>query len=140
MQNTKKEKRVKRKDHKYPALIPQLNLRTRRDEIEDIYSYIHTLNDEEKEWLNKFATEEIVCSMDHEGEKLNTQLTNLPKGERSAEEVEVRQRLNLKNNARNRCIYTQEAAQGTLNYIDELFNEEEEEAVFEEFNGTEYEN
>lgn len=138
MKNTKKEKKNSRKNHKYPALIPELNLKTRRDEIADVYSYIDTLNEEEKEWLNRFVTEEIICSMDHDGEKLNKELTNLPKDQKSPEEIKTRQRLNLKNNARNRCVYTKEAAHGAMNYLEDIEQKEESETEFETFAGEKY--
>lgn len=128
----KNTKKVKRSNVKYPALVPELNLKTRHDEIADIASYVDQLNEQELEWINRFVEEEIIVNYDHEGEKLNC-LTNLPKNERSPEERLTRKRLNLKNNARNRCIYTQEMAQGTMNYLADLEEKDEDETLREEY-------
>ncbi len=121
-----KKKQVRSKT-KYPALVPSLNLKTRVEEIEDLASYANQLNEEEKEWLNAFASEEICASFNHRGPKLNNQ-----------EDQAVRSRIYNRNNERNRCIYTQEKAQGTLNYLDELNIDEENQALAEEYDGHDY--
>lgn len=118
--NTKADqpKRKKgRKDNPFAALDPKLNLKSRYNEIEDLASYADTLPLEAKEWLNRFAEEEINCNFKHPGEKLN-----------DFEDKENRKRLWLRNNARNRCIYTQQESQQTLNYLDDLKKDEEDEA------------
>jgi hypothetical protein len=99
----------KRSKSKYPALDPNLNLRSRWDEIADLASYAKTLPPEARGWLNSFAEEEINSNLNHSGIKLN-----------DASDPETRKRIYNKNNARNRCIYTQEVAKGALGYIEEI--------------------
>lgn len=104
-----KKQKNRRSNLKYPALSPEHNLKTRYEEIEDLASYAHTLSEEDKAWLNAFASEEICASFDHKGPKLNDQ-----------NDPEVRKRIYGRNNQRNRCILTREMAQNTINYIDDL--------------------
>lgn len=91
------------------ALNPKKNLRTRQEEINDIASYAHTLSKEDKEWLAAFVEEEINAKFDHTGPKLN-----------DTTDQKVRSRLYDRNNARNRCIYTREVAQGAMNYLEDM--------------------
>lgn len=56
----KKNKTTRRSIQKYPALDPAYNLKSRRDLIE--VDYLHVLNEEEKEWLNKFNEEYVNAS------------------------------------------------------------------------------
>lgn len=105
-------KKKTRKTTKYPALEPQLNLKTRYEEIEDLASYAKDLPEDAKEWLNAFAEEEICANFNHRGPKLNT-------------EVDEKRRCYRNNNARNRCIMTREKAQGTLNYIETQHDEDD---------------
>lgn len=108
------KKKTKRSKAKYPALTPNLNLKTRYEEIEDLASYAHTLSDKDKEWLNSFAEEYINANMKHKGKKVipNTK--------------ENRSKIYIKNNARNRDVLTQAKAQGKALYIDDVFNSEDE--------------
>ena len=115
--NTKNGGKKRRKDNPFAALDPTLNIKSRYNEIEDLASYADTLPLEAKEWLNRFAEEEINCNFKHAGEKLN-----------DFEDKENRKRLWLRNNARNRCIYTKEESQQTLNYLADLEKDEEDEA------------
>lgn len=98
-----------RKNEKFPALNPSLNLKTRCEEIEDLASYAHLLTDEDKAWLNSYAEEEICANFNHKGPKLNDK-----------EDAATRSRIYNRNNQRNRCIFTQEKAQGCLESIETL--------------------
>lgn len=49
------KKRTKRSQSKYPALDPQLNLKTRYDNLD--YDYLDQLNTKDLEWLNNFTNE-----------------------------------------------------------------------------------
>lgn len=102
-------KKKSRKNVKYPALNPNYNLKTRYEEIMDINSYAKDLPPEAKAWLNSFVSEEICANLNHGGQQLN-----------DPNDPETRSRIYNKNNARNRCIYTQEIAQGTMNYLEEI--------------------
>jgi hypothetical protein len=104
MKSVKKEKtrksQTRREKSEYPYLDPALNLKTRFEEIEDLASYADSLPEDAKKWLNEFSKNYICASID--------------KTHDDAKEVYSR------NNARNRCIYTQEKAQGCLNYLEDL--------------------
>lgn len=115
------KKKNKRSDTKYPALKASLNLKTRYEEIEDLESYAHTLSEEDKAWLNSYSEEEICANFNHKGPKLNDQ-----------SDPKVRSRIYGRNNQRNRCIYTKELAQGTLNSLEEMDVDKEYEAFCED--------
>lgn len=116
-----KKKKTSRQSLKYPALSPQHNLLTRFDEIEDVASYAHTLNEKDREWLNSFIEEEVCANFNHKGPKLNDQ-----------NDPATRSRIYDRNNARNRCIYTREKAQSCLNYLEDLDIDREEVASEED--------
>lgn len=120
-----KEKKTKKKSGrsgmKYPALIARVNLKTRFDEISDLESYAHTLSDEDKAWLNAFSQEEICANFNHSGPKLN-----------DSSDPKVRSRIYNRNNERNRCIFSREAAQGALNSLEIIDIDKEEQAYFED--------
>lgn len=119
-----KKVKTRRNQLDYPALSPEHNLKTRYEEIEDVASYIHTLNAEEKAWLNSFMEEEVCANFDHKGIKLNDQ-----------SDPATRSRIYGRNNQRNRCIHTREAAQNQMGNVDDVdFDNEkglEEEENFE---------
>jgi len=104
-----KKKKTRRSDLEFPALSPQHNLKSRYEEIEDLASYANTLSKEDRAWLNAFAEEEICSNFKHSGPKLNDET-----------DPAVRSRIYGRNNQRNRCIYTQETAQGTMNFLEEI--------------------
>lgn len=116
-----KPKKKSRRDNPYPALDPQLNLKSRFDEIADLASYANKLPPEAKEWLNAYSQEEICANFNHGGPKLN-----------DSEDPKVRSRIYNANNARNRCAMTREKSQGTLNYLVDLDLDKEQEAYGEE--------
>ena len=118
----KKKKLNKRSKGKYPALDIKVNLKTRTELID--FDYIDKLNDKEKAWLNKFVEETIHASFSTK-KKRNT------KSKKKKKTVyDTRRNLNKtkeqikkiydSNNARNRCIYTKNKAQGKLDYIEDL--------------------
>ena len=101
-------KKTKRSLTKYPNLYPELNLKTRYEEIQDINSYIHKLNEKEKAWLNKFVGESINASFNKVASK------NLHK--KKSQRLDAYSR----NNARNRDILTRNNACGKTEYLEEL--------------------
>jgi len=104
----KKKRRSKRSMQKYPALDPKYNLKTRRGWLD--FDYLDKLTDEEKEWLNSVMEEENNASFNHNGIKIST-------------DGESRRASYARNNSRNRCIYTREDAQGTMNFIEDALKE-----------------
>ena len=54
------QKKQRRSDFAYPYLEPTVSLVKRRQEVEDVASYAHLLNDEEKAWMNQFMKEHIT--------------------------------------------------------------------------------
>lgn len=90
---------------------PSVSLGKRKEETEDIASYAHLLNDNEKAWLNQFAKEYINADTNPEHAIFH----------RTPEEKKI---CNDKNNARNRCWYTEEAAANRLNLVENDFEME----------------
>lgn len=111
------KKKTRRDKFKYPAVEKTQNLLSRQDDIDDVKSYFNQLNDEEKAWMNKFMSEynnaEGVADDDFDALH-NTQ--------------ELRKACRDRNNARNRCLYTQEKAQNKLK-LTEHINEFEKMAI-----------
>lgn len=101
-------KKTKRSRTKYPNLYPELNLKTRFEEISDINSYIGKLNDEEKAWMNKFVGESINASFSKDNSE------NLHK--KKSQRLQAYSR----NNARNRDILTKAKAMGDAVYLEDL--------------------
>ena len=102
-----KKKQNRRSKNKYRALRPELNLKTRFEEISDMASYVDQLNEEEKEWLNRFSEEYVCANFNHPGRKLHRSQEN-------------RKMCTDRNNARNRDIFSREKAQGTMNYLEDI--------------------
>jgi hypothetical protein len=103
------KKKSRRSDLEFPALSPQHNLKSRYNEIEDLASYADTLSKEDRAWLNAFSEEEICSNFKHNGQKLNDESDPV-----------VRSRIYGRNNQRNRCIYTREESQNSLQVLDDL--------------------
>lgn len=91
-----KKKKNRRNNAKYPALRPELNLKTRSDLID--YDYIDQLSEKDKDWLNRFTEEYTHARFDHKGKKIQTK----------------RKDSYDRNNARNRDILTRVKAEGRL--------------------------
>lgn len=116
-QSTKKEKSKNRRNSlKYPALDKSVTLKSRAEEIEDMSSYMHKLNEEEKAWLNKFAAEYVHADFSHDD--------HLHKKRKQKKSIYDR------NNARNRDIHTREAAKGMLTQVDDFTRIEDQIDVF----------
>jgi hypothetical protein len=93
----------------------------RREEVLDVATYTHQLNKEEKAWMNQFMKE------------YNEATTKDAVFHTTAE---TRKICNDKNNARNRCWYTEEAAANRLNLVESDFEMEKilyKESEIEEF-------
>lgn len=97
----------KRARTKYPALKPELNLKTRYELID--YDYINKLSEKEKEWLNKFTEEYINASLNTENPEQNLHNTD-----------DLKKDCYRRNNARNRDILTRAKASGNHISTDEL--------------------
>ena len=103
----------KRKKSKYPNLNPKLNLSSRKEEVEDVASYVDQLNDEEKTWLNKFMGEYVGASLDFKNLENNLHNTQ-----------ELKKSCTDRNNARNRCIHSRAKTSGMLKSTEDLQNKE----------------
>lgn len=97
------QSRPRRADFKFPYLEPSVAMLKRREEVEDVASYVHKLTEDEKAWMNQFMKE------------YNDAATKDAIFHRTAEERKI---CNDKNNARNRCWYTEEAAANRLNLVE----------------------
>jgi len=97
----------KRAKTKYPALKPELNLKTRYDLID--YDYVNKLDENEKQWLNKFTEEYVNASLDTENIDNNFHNTQ-----------DLKRDCYRRNNARNRDILTRAKASGSYVSTDEL--------------------
>ena len=110
----KKRKKVKKKvtrrsSSKFPALRPEYNLKSRQEEIADLASYAHKLNEKEKAWLDKFSNEYINASF---GKKPLHKTKN------------QRKECYNRNNARNRCILSKAKACGKTVSFEAMFNDD----------------
>ena len=97
----------KRAKTKYPALKPELNLKSRYELID--YDYIDKLSENNKAWLNKFTEEYVNASLDSQNIEKNFHCTD-----------ELKKDCYRRNNARNRDILTRAKASGTFISTDEL--------------------
>ena len=98
----------KRSRTKYPNLKPELNLKTRYEEVADVATYANTLPPKEKAWLDQFMKEYNNASLDKDKKK---RLGKTNKWKKTCYD---------KNNARNRDIITIQKAQGAMNYLEEI--------------------
>lgn len=123
-------KETKRSRSKYPALDPELNLKTRWEEIQDVKEYSNKLSEKDKEWLNKFMSEYVCDQLNRKNLKKN--FHNTKRLKKSCDD---------KNNARNRDVYARAKASGTHRYIEDLNNKEVEidyeEELIEQIDDTE---
>lgn len=88
---------------KFPALDKTYNLKSRQDLLDQ--DYIEKLNDEEKDFLNRFNEEFNNANFTHAGKKLHKTQT-------------LRKERYDANNARNRCRYTRAKSIGALHELD----------------------
>jgi hypothetical protein len=103
------QKKSRRSKTQYPALHPELNLRSRTELLD--YDYIHKLSDKEKKFLNKFTEEYVNASLD-----VKKKWRNLHKTKET-----IRDCFN-RNNARNRDVLTQQKAMGKHLYLEEVYD------------------
>lgn len=103
MKKNKKENR--RSVAEYPALRPELNLKSRAEAAE--IDYLHKLTSDEKAWLNQFHEEYVNASMN----KFKKKLHKTAKLKKSCYDA---------NNARNRDLYTKSKVGNTLRYLEDL--------------------
>lgn len=96
-------KRPRRADFAYPYLEPSVALKTRVEETADVASYANKLSPDEKAWMNQFMKEYVNAD------------TSKPVFHTTAAEKKI---CNDKNNARNRCWYTDEQANNRLNLVE----------------------
>lgn len=87
-----KKQRSRREKVKYPALKKEYNPKIRHEGIDA--DYLHLLSNKELEWYNRFLEEENNASFKNDGNDLN----------KSKEE---RKKIYDRNNARQRCLYSQ---------------------------------
>ena len=89
---------------KYPALKPELNLKTRYEQID--IDYLNKLTEEEKAWLNKFMEEYVNASFQHKNV--------IQKSSKHKKDSYDR------NNSRNRDILTRAKATGLIVSISDI--------------------
>jgi hypothetical protein len=90
------KQKTPRNKEKYPALNFKRQVKTRLDQLD--IDYVAKLNDEEKDFLNRFLEETVITNFKHKGPKIYSD----PKPFYNS------------NNARNKCIYTGAKALGIL--------------------------
>jgi len=84
----KKNQKKRRADYEFPYLEPSVALISRKEETEDVASYMNKLPKEAKEWMNQFMKEEVNAD-------LRNARFNLEKSDTK--------KIYDRNNARNRC-------------------------------------
>ena len=124
------QKKTKRSDYEYPHLEPSAALSRRREEVEDVASYAHKLNDKEKAWLNQFMREyndtHTENAVMHTADEIlydkdgNIIMTTNRWGmvDENSVPMTSRKLAHDRNNSRNRCDYTIAKSMGLLNYIE----------------------
>lgn len=90
----------------YPALKKELNLKSRQEEIE--VDYLHKLNKEELEFLNKFNAEYVNAEFE-DRKNLDKNIHNT---------IKLKKACDKRNNER-MCQYTRAKATNRLKYIDD---------------------
>ena len=104
----KKKAKNRRNTDKFSAIKPELNLKIRRDEIEDVAEYFDKLPLEAKRWMNKFVEEYVNDKLDRDNLKNNLHNTK-----------KLKQSCDARNNSRNKDILSREKASGLINYIED---------------------
>ena len=104
-----KKRKNRRNQVKYPAVRPDLNLKTRYEEITDVASYFNTLPEDAKKWIHSYTEEAINANFNHKGRKI-------------IRKVEDKRAIYNRNNARNRDILTRAKASGQYVEIDNPMN------------------
>lgn len=96
---TKKKKKTRRSQSKYPALDPKFMPKVRREYLD--IDYLDQLSDEEKEWLNKFMDESLNASFKNDGRD-------------KIQDKDSKRKVYSENNARNRDLYSIAKASGLV--------------------------
>lgn len=112
----KKPKKIpknRREKSDYPALEPEINLKSRWDEILDVKQYVHKLSEKEKKWMNKFMDEYVCDHVDRQNLKKN--LHNNKRLKKSCDD---------RNNARNRDALTRAKITGFCSHLEDLNNKD----------------
>jgi hypothetical protein len=107
----------KRSKNKYPNLQKNLNLKRRQELID--FDYIDELNEEEKEWLNKFMGEYMGASFPRQVVKKKDGTVYKRYSPNNLHKREDRLDIYDRNNARNRDIYSKKLSSGGLNFLEE---------------------
>lgn len=110
--NGLKKKENLRSRTKNPALKPNLNLKTRYEEIMDILTYANDLPEKEKKWMNSFVEEYVNANFNHSGKKLHTTKA-------------LKKACYDKNNSRNRDILTSAKVTGNAVVFSALTEKDE---------------
>lgn len=116
----KKKSKSRRKNVKYPALDPIYNLKTRQEHYEDVFNYADKLNEEEKDYLNRFMEEYVNADFQHEGKRVHPKRIKKTKyktrrGKKTIDKY--KKDAEDRNNARNRCLLTTARAFGGVDYL-----------------------
>lgn len=101
----KKKRKSKRSQERYPALKPELNLKSRFEVID--YDYVGKLSEKEKDYLNRFTEEWANANFKHEGPRI-------------MKTKEDERQSYARNNARNRCTWTKAKASGSSEQLEDL--------------------
>ncbi len=100
-------KKTKRESKKYPAVNPEVNLKSRYEEIMDINEYFGKLSEKDKEWMNQFTEEYVNASFSKKKKPLH-------KTKRLKKDCYDR------NNSRNRDVMVKTKITNHLLYTEEL--------------------
>jgi hypothetical protein len=126
----KNQIRPKRSDFEFSSLEPSVNLGKRREEVEDVATYVNKLNHEEKTWLNQFMKEYNEATTEdaifHTKDEIlkdrhgNPIMTTNRWGVVTEKSVPLTSRklCTDRNNERNRCQYTEAVAANRLNLVE----------------------
>lgn len=126
-----KQKRPRRSDFEFQYLEPSVALLRRRQEVEDVASYVHKLSPEEKAWMNQFMKEYNDAGVDensifHSKDEIlkdkdgNVIMTTNNWGVVTDKSVPLTsyKLCTDRNNSRNRCDYTAAEAMNMLTHVE----------------------
>lgn len=117
----KKKPKTKRQKNNYPALFPNLNLKSRYENID--YDYINKLSDKEKDWLNRFTEEYTNANFNHEGKRIHKPkiVEKIVKSTKKIKEIDLAKTESYdRNNTRNSDILTRQKASSQIVYLEEI--------------------
>lgn len=111
----------KRSREKYPALRTDLNLKTRIELID--YDYVDKLDDEAKDFLNRFTEEYVNTNFKHKGKRVHKPKIKekFVKSRNKKKKYDANAKDSYdRNNARNNDVYTTQRASNQLHYLEDL--------------------